>query len=86
MRLEKKCWPESFEKILSGEKTFDVRLCDFECNPGDTLVLKEWNPDKGSFTGRSLEKTVGFVSKLNELRYWPKEAVAQKGLQVISLK
>jgi hypothetical protein len=30
MRIEKKCWPEFFEKILSGEKTFELRLADWD--------------------------------------------------------
>ena len=28
-KIEKKCWPEYFEKILEGKKTFDLRLNDF---------------------------------------------------------
>lgn len=45
MRIEKKCWPEYFNKVLEGKKTFDFRLADFECKEGDILVLKEWDPN-----------------------------------------
>lgn len=45
MIIEKKVWPEWFQKILDGVKTFEVRLADFECNSGDILVLKEWSPE-----------------------------------------
>lgn len=41
MEIEKKVWPQYFEKILSGEKTFEIRLADFECGLGDVLLLKE---------------------------------------------
>ena len=53
----KKILPEYFDKIVSGEKTYELRLNDFECQTNDTLVLKEW--DGTSFTGRELTKTVG---------------------------
>ena len=45
MKIEKKVWPEYFQKILDGKKTYELRLADFECNPGDILVLKERNPE-----------------------------------------
>ena len=45
MRIEKKVWPKFFQKILDGDKTFELRLADFECKPGDILVLKEWDPE-----------------------------------------
>jgi ribosomal protein S17 len=41
MRIEKKVWPEYFHKITEGVKTYELRLADFECKPGDVLVLKE---------------------------------------------
>ena len=41
MKIEKKIWPEFFQKILEGDKTFELRLADFECHPEDILVLKE---------------------------------------------
>jgi len=27
--IKKKCWPEFFEKFISGERTFELRLADF---------------------------------------------------------
>ncbi|HLC55686.1 MAG TPA: DUF3850 domain-containing protein, partial [Candidatus Nanoarchaeia archaeon] len=44
MKIEKKVWPEFFQEILDGNKTFELRLNDFECNQGDILILKEWDP------------------------------------------
>jgi len=41
MKIEKKVWPEYFEKILNKEKNFELRLADFECKKDDILVLKE---------------------------------------------
>ena len=86
MKIEKKIWPEFIEKIISGEKTFELRLADFECNPGDILVLKEWDPEKKEYTGRVLEKEVAYVMKTKEVKFWPQEEVEKFGFQVISLK
>ena len=30
MRHEKKVWPEYFQKILDGNKTFEIRLADLD--------------------------------------------------------
>ncbi|MFH1780109.1 MAG: DUF3850 domain-containing protein [Candidatus Micrarchaeota archaeon] len=86
MRIEKKCWPAFFEKVFSGEKTFELRLADFECNSGDVLVLREWNPETKEYSGRVIEKTVGFVVKTKDVRFFSKEDVDKYGFQVISFK
>ena len=86
MRIEKKIWPESFQKVLSGEKTFEVRLADFKCNPEDILVLKEWNPKTGKYTGRAIEKRVSYVIKTKDIKFGPKEEIEKYGFQVIGLK
>jgi ribosomal protein S17 len=85
MKIEKKIWPEYFDKIVSGEKKFEVRLNDFEVEPGDTLQLREWDPDKKEYTGRQIEKTVTSVIKTNDLTFWPVEEIEKYGLQIISL-
>jgi ribosomal protein S17 len=86
MKIEKKVWPEYFQKISDGDKTFDVRLADFRCEPGDILVLKEWNPKTKEYTGRVLEKKVNYVLKTKNLKFWSKEDIEKYGLQVIAFK
>ena len=54
MKIEKKVWPEYFQKIIDGVKTYELRLADFECNQGDVLVLKEWHPKTKEYTGRTI--------------------------------
>ena len=87
MKIEKKVWPKYFEKLLNGVKTYELRLADFECNPGDILVLKEWDPNTKDYTGRVLEKEVTDVGifKIDEL-FWPKKEIEKHGLQIISLR
>lgn len=88
-KVEKKVWPEYFEEILRGKKTFELRLNDFDIQEGDTLVLKEWNPKNKDYTGRMLEKQVGYVGKwkIDDLtQFWLRKDIEDKGIQVISLK
>jgi len=86
MEIEKKIWPEYFEKIASDEKKFELRLADFECKKGDILVLKEWNPDKKEYTGKVIKKEVTYVLKTKNISFWSKENIDKFGFQIISLK
>lgn len=45
-----KTWPEYFQAIDSGLKTFEIRRDDREYNVGDLLNLREWDADKQEFT------------------------------------
>lgn len=85
-KIEKKCWPKYFDKILSGEKTFDVRLADWKCNIGDVLVLKEWNPKTKQFTGRKIEKKINYILKTKDSKFFNKEEIEKYGFQVIGFK
>jgi hypothetical protein len=86
MRIEKKTWPEFFQKVLSGEKTFEMRLADFACNVGDTLVLREWDPKTGKYTGRTLEKKITYVLNTKNVTFHKKEEVEKYGFYVIAIK
>ena len=85
-RIEKKTWPVLFEKVLNGEKNFDLRIAEFECEVGDILVLREWDPDTKDYTGRQLEKTVTFVMKTKDLKFWSQEDIDELGFLVMSFK
>ncbi len=88
-RIEKKILPEYFQAVLDGRKTYELRLNDFDIQEGDTIVLKEWSKEEEKYTGRKVEKTVGFVGrwKHKELEnFWAIEDIEKFGLQVISLK
>lgn len=71
MEHELKVWPAYFERLLDGSKTFEIRRDDRGFQPGDRLILREWDPAYvktlfggiGGYTGRRLVRTVGFVAK-----------------------
>jgi len=86
MRIEKKILPEYFEKILSGNKTFELRLADWKCQSGDILILKEWDPEISKYTGRKIEKKVTNVLKTKDIKFWPKKQIDEYGFQIISFK
>ncbi|MCA9364510.1 MAG: DUF3850 domain-containing protein [Candidatus Moranbacteria bacterium] len=86
MKHEKKIWPEYFQKILDGKKSYELRLADWECKEGDTLLLKEWDPETKKYTRREMEKTVSFILKTKDVNFWPEEDVKKYGYQIISLE
>lgn len=85
-RHVKKILPEYFQAIIEGKKTFELRLADWICQIGDTLLLQEWDPKSQSLTGRSIEKQVTYVGKTKNIQFWSKEDIEKYGFQIISFK
>ena len=84
--VKKKIWPEYYDLVASGKKRFELRLADFDIQEGDTLILEEWNPDTKQYTGRTIEKTVDYVSKFDLNRFGQAQEIQEKGLYVIQIK
>lgn len=82
--ITKKVYSRYFNKILAGEKTYELRLADWTCQPGDILELVDID-DGRKPTGRSLRKKVGTVVKTKDIDFWSKEDIEKHGYQVISL-
>jgi ASC-1-like (ASCH) protein len=62
MKHELKTWPEYFEAVASGEKTFEIRKNDREFKVEDVLLLKEFDPNAGSYSGRAIEARVIYMT------------------------
>jgi hypothetical protein len=62
---ELKCWPMYFEQIRIGVKTFDVRAA-LEAQAGDTLLLREWDPQRQTFTGRELYAQIAYQERSSD--------------------
>ncbi len=82
---EKKILQIYFEKILSNEKTFEVRLGDENYSPGDTIILKEITPER-KYTGREIKKEITYVTNTKNCNNWPKEDINKYGLAIIGFK
>ena len=84
-KIEKKILSEYFDQIESGQKTYELRLADWDCHPGDILVLVEIDKETKQPTGRSLERVVGYVAKTKDLDFWSNQEIDKFGYQIISL-
>lgn len=94
--IHKKISPEYFEAIASGQKTFEYRVNDFACEPGDILILEEYEYSEGQGTtqgrhptGRSIRKRVGYVAHTTDFDWLNRPDVKADfenyGAQIISL-
>lgn len=61
-----KCWPSHFAKLMDGTKTVELRRDDRHYAVGDTLALREWDPDTRVYTGRMLTAAVTHVLRDDE--------------------
>ena len=83
--IHKKTISSLFVEVLNGNKTFDVRLADWQCNSGDILILDEIDDETKIPTGRSVRKKVGYILNTKETSFFSKRDIEKYGLQVISL-
>lgn len=56
-----KTWPAYFAAVADGRKTFELRRDDRGYAVGDTLLLREWEPDAERYTGREERRRVTYV-------------------------
>jgi hypothetical protein len=60
-----KTWPEHFDEVIAGRKTFEIRIHDRDYRIGDVLVLREWAPPLGA--GGDGERLAGAVRCLEQV-------------------
>lgn len=58
---ELKIFPEYYEAVAKGYKTFELRKDDREYQVGDGIILKEWDWEKEKFTGRQYEGIIIYI-------------------------
>lgn len=61
-----KTWPAFFRAVWDGRKTFDIRINDRDFEVGDTLVLREYDPETNTYSGRSIIRRVTYVTDWNQ--------------------
>lgn len=59
--IRKKILPEYFEKVKSGEKNFELRKDEDRIEPGNVILLEEW--DGQGYTGRTEMRIVTYVMR-----------------------
>jgi len=72
---------------MDDRKRFEVRLADFKCKPGDTLVLKEQKQGTRELTGRQREFEI--LSTLNTKdikKFHTKEEIEKYGFMFLSIR
>lgn len=62
MMHELKSWPKYFGAVVDGTKTFDIRKNDREFQVGDTLLLREWDPETQLYSGREVLVLVPYIT------------------------
>lgn len=73
-----KTWPEYFEELKNGHKTFELRKDDRPFESGDILLAQEYDPKEG-YTGEELTFVIGSI-----LRDVPKLGLKQ-GYCILSI-
>lgn len=68
-----KCWPDEYQAIIEGRKTFEFRRNDRGFEVGDIIQLDEWKPEtenaffvSGSFTLRSVRASITYILNSGE--------------------
>ncbi|VXC03894.1 hypothetical protein EXIGUO8H_430005 [Exiguobacterium sp. 8H] len=62
MLHELKIWPEYFDMVDAGRKTFEIRRDDRGYQSGDILYLREYDPVEQAYTGRALCRRVTYMT------------------------
>lgn len=60
---ELKTWPSFFNAVMNGVKPFEVRKLDRNFKVGDYLLLREFNPNNGSYTGAVCTRQITYILK-----------------------
>ena len=72
-----KIWPEYFNEIVAGNKTFEVRQADRPFAVEDLLALNEWDPKTEEYTGASV------LMKVTNL--WKEPTHVREGYVIMSI-
>jgi hypothetical protein len=59
---ELKCWPTEFEAVWGGTKRHEIRKADRAYAAGDALVLQEYEPIVGTYSGRWIRAQVTYLT------------------------
>lgn len=73
-----KSWVPFFEAFESGAKKHDMRdLKDRKYKVGDILILQEYDPFRGTYTGREMGRKVTYITSSDTPCAFSSAALAQ---------
>ena len=58
---ELKIWPDWYEAVQSGLKSFELRKNDRKFSVGDTITFREWIPQTGTYTDKEFNKVIVYM-------------------------
>ena len=58
---ELKTWEEYFRLVESGDKPFELRKNDRNFQVGHELLLREYNHNTQTYTGRNLHRKITYI-------------------------
>lgn len=56
-----KCWPDYFEAVKEGNKSFELRKDDRPFEIGDKVILQEYVPNDDSYSGQELTFEISYI-------------------------
>lgn len=59
---EVRSWTHLFEPLVDGRKTHDLRKLDRDFKVGDTLIMREFDPATGGYTGRQIKRKISYIT------------------------
>jgi hypothetical protein len=75
-----KTWPPFYEHVAAGLKRFELRPDDRDFEVGDWLHLREWDPERETYTGRHTLRMVTYVVRGGQFGIEPGYAVLGLGM------
>ncbi len=61
MTHDLKCWPQYFDRVASGEKSFELRKNDRDFQVGDYLRLNHYDPDKDQYNDSWFIRRITYI-------------------------
>lgn len=59
---ELKSWPDQFDALSSKKKTHEVRRFDRDFKVGDFVLLREYDPETKTYSGRQLLREIVHIT------------------------
>lgn len=85
--IKKKVQGKYFKEVADGKKRFEIRLADFKCKPGDTLVLEEQRKNGKKLTGKKLDCEILYKFNTKNIeKFYSRKDIQKYGLLVIAIR